>query len=92
MEPLFAQVEQFRLLIVAKQKPQQFLPEATAWLKDYRRLKQTDGYQGIALEVAKALLAQAEKATGPEKTKLMAEALQIVTDGVQGPQPVSAGV
>ena len=81
LEPLFAQVEQFRLSIVAKRKPLQFLPEATAWLKDYRRLRQTDGYQGIALDVAKALLARAEKATGPEKTKLTAEALQIVTDG-----------
>ena len=35
LEPLFAQVEQFRLLIVAKRKPTQFLPEAMAWLKDY---------------------------------------------------------
>ena len=33
------------------------------------------------MDAAKALLALAKKATGPEKAKLMAEALQIVTDG-----------
>ena len=81
LEPLFAQVEQFRLMIVAKQKPTHFLPEAMAWLKDYgRRLRQTDGYQGITLDVAKALIAQSKTATGPEKAKLTAEALKIVTD------------
>ena len=31
--------------------------------------------------MAKALIAQAKTATGPEKAKLVAEALQIVTDG-----------
>ena len=80
LEPLFAEVEHFRLIIVAKKQPRQFLPEATAWLKDYRRLKQTDGYQGIALDLAKAMLASAGKATGPEKAKLTGEALQIVTE------------
>ena len=33
LEPLFAQVEYFRLLILAKQKPDQFLSEATTWLQ-----------------------------------------------------------
>lgn len=34
MEPLFAQVEYFRLQILARQDPKKFLPEATAWLKE----------------------------------------------------------
>ena len=79
-EPWFAQVEYFRLLVLAKQKPREFLAEAAAWLQQYRRLKQTDGYQGIALELAKALYAQAEKAHGPEKAKRASDALQILIE------------
>ncbi len=80
LEPLFAQTQYFRLLIVAKQNPQQFLSEAKAWLEQYRRLRQTDGYQGVALELAKAKLAAADKANGPEKTKRTSEALQILIE------------
>jgi hypothetical protein len=80
LEPLFTQVEQFRLIIVAKQKPKQFQAEAAAYLKAYQRLRQTDGYQGIALDLAKAKLAEAQQATAAEKTKLMAEVLQIATE------------
>ena len=80
LESLFAQTQYFRLLIVAKQNPQQFLSEAKAWLEQYRRLRQTDGYQGVALELAKAKLAAAEKAAGPEKTKRTSEALQILIE------------
>jgi tetratricopeptide (TPR) repeat protein len=81
LEPLFTQVEQFRLIIVAKKNPRQFLPEATSYLKEYRRLRQTEGYQGIARDTAKAMLALAEKATGAEKKKLMGDLREIVTDG-----------
>ena len=80
LEPLFAQTQHFRLLIVAKQNPQQFLSEAKAWLEQYRRLRQTDGYQGVAFELAKAKLAAAEKAAGLEKTKRTSEALQILVE------------
>lgn len=83
LEPLFTQVEYFRLLILAKQKPQQFLPEATAWLQHFKRLRQTNGYQGVALEVAKVTLAQAQNATGAEKAKGISEAIQILTDMVR---------
>ena len=80
LEPLFTQVEHFRMIIVAKQKPRQFVPEATAWLKAFHRLKETDGYQGIAVDLAKAKLGLAAKATGQEKAKLTAEVLQLVTE------------
>jgi cellulose synthase operon protein C len=80
LEPLFTQAEYFRLVILAKQKPSQFLLEAKAWLAQYRRLRQTDGYQGIALELAKAKLAADPKASGPEKTRRASEALQILID------------
>ena len=81
LEPLFAQVEYFRLLIVKKQKPDQFLPQAKTWLEqNRRRLRQTEGYQGVALEVAKDIFQNAQKATGAEKAKGLSEALRILTE------------
>jgi hypothetical protein len=80
LEPLFTQAEYFRLLILAKQKPEQFLSEAASWLQFYRRLKQTDGYQGIALELAKTTLALADRAAGPDKVKRLADALRILAE------------
>jgi len=80
LEPLFTQVERFRLMIVQKQKPLQFLPEATAWLKDYQRLKQTEGYQGIALDVARAMLDKAGSASSPKKSEMMGSLLKTVTE------------
>jgi tetratricopeptide (TPR) repeat protein len=79
LEPIFTQVEHFRLMILAKQKPKEFLGEAVAWLQYYRRLEQSDGYQGIALEYVKALLDRAEKGPSAEKNKRMAEILQILS-------------
>ena len=83
LEPLFSRVEYFRLLILAKQKPLQFLPEATAWLQHYKKLRSTDGYQGVALEVAKALQAKSATADGAEKARQRTEALQVLTDMVR---------
>jgi hypothetical protein len=79
LEALFAQVEYFRLLILVMQNRQQFLSEAKVWLEQHRRLRQTDSYQGIALELAKAKLAD-DKTTRPAKAKHMSEALQILID------------
>lgn len=81
LEPLFTQVEYFRLKILAKQKPQQFLPEALGYLKEFQRFRNTEGYQGIVLDTARALLAAADKASGAEKTKMMGTLQQIVVDG-----------
>ena len=81
LEPLFAQVEYFRLLILAKQKPNEFLAEATAWLEaNVRRLRQTEGYQGVALEVAKLIYENAQKESGPKKAKGLSESLRMLTD------------
>lgn len=83
LEPLFTQVEHFRFIIVGKQKPQQFLSEASIWLREYRRWKQTEGYQGIAVDVAKAALAHAEKAAPAERQKLLGEILQAVNECIK---------
>ena len=67
-------------MILAKQAPKEFLSEASTWLKDYQRLKPTDGYQGIALETAKARFALAREETESEKTKRLGELLKFVAD------------
>ena len=81
LEPLFAQVEYLRMMILAKRKPEEFIDAATAWLKRNRRyLCHTEGYQGIALETAKALRDKAVGAAGEEKTRGIAEALRMLAD------------
>jgi hypothetical protein len=64
LEPLFTEVEYFRVQILAKRSMQDFVNEAEPWLKQYARLplyRNTDGYQGVTLELAKTYLATAEK-------------------------------
>ena len=80
LEPLFSQVEHFRLSILAKQDPKQFLSEANQWLKDYQRFKTSDGYQAIALEFAKTRFALAQEGTESEKSRQLGELLRFTTD------------
>ena len=62
-EPLFAQVEEFRMGILLKQKPDQFFKEAPDWLEAYTaRWKMYDGFQGVALMLAKEYLKDPSKA------------------------------
>ena len=91
LEPIFTQVEHFRLLILAKQKPEQFLPEAEKWLRDYKKMKATDGYQGVSLEVVKAKLAAMEKATGGAAAKLKQDVFAMLRDMKTHAQLVPAG-
>lgn len=81
LEPLFAQVEHFRLQIVkAKEKtPKKFVDEATEWLKTNKALGNTDGYQGISLDLAKTYLKTAEAAATPsEKDRWMRMARELL--------------
>jgi hypothetical protein len=82
MQSLFAQVEHFRLQILAKQSPSQFMDEAGQWLQQYRKTRssQTDGYQAIVLDLAKAKLDAAENASGAEKSKLITSALGLLAE------------
>jgi hypothetical protein len=82
MQSLFAQVEHFRLQILAKQSPSQFIDEAGQWLQQYRKTRssQTDGYQAIVLDLAKAKLDAAENASGVEKSKLITSALGLLAE------------
>lgn len=79
LEPLFAQVAYFRMLIFKrKNKPDEFIEEARLFLQQYRNFARYDGYQGIVLETAKSMLELAEKSPSGEKTKLTAEAREML--------------
>ena len=61
----------FRFNILLKQdKVYEVVEEAGQWVKDYKRLERTPGFQGIVLQLAKGLIAQAEKARGRRRACL----------------------
>ena len=78
LDPLYAQVQCSRLGIVAKEDARQFLEEARPWLEAYPQWRAYDGYQGVALLVAKLYLAEAEKRSGEAKTRLLKQARTIL--------------
>lgn len=81
LEPLYARVEYFRLqLVKKKQGVPAFAAQAMDWLKSATPAKKTtEGYAGIALEVAKAGIEQASKETGPKKDAFLKEAEALLT-------------
>jgi tetratricopeptide (TPR) repeat protein len=84
--PLFAQVEYFRLLILIKKKAyEDFISEAREWLDTHKRSEKTNGYQGISLELAKALGGRAETAKPDDARKLKREAMAILAQMVDVP-------
>ncbi len=88
IEALLSQVQRFRLELIAKKSPKQFVAEAKTFRLNYRRLKQTDGYQEISLQLVKTLLAEAEKASGAEKSKLSGDAKSILAEMIRVPSGV----
>lgn len=73
-ENMFSQVQYFYFMIVIKQSgTKAFLPEAREWLKLFEKWSRAEGYQGIALEVAKADVALLEKGGGDQKAQLAKE-------------------
>jgi hypothetical protein len=82
MQSLFAQVAHFRLQLLAKRSPSQFIDEAGQWVQQYRKTRssQTDGYQAIVLDLAKAKLDAAENASSAEKSKLITSAMGLLAE------------
>jgi hypothetical protein len=81
LEPLFAQVAMFRLqLLLKKGDISAFSSDAAEWLRFHQASRRTAGYQGIALELAKVQIAQAERAAGEERHKLFALALRALSE------------
>jgi cellulose synthase operon protein C len=78
-ENLFCEVKYFSLLITLKRGgPKVFLADAEPWLKDYKAWAANDGYQGIALETAKAYIAEAEAAPADQRIKLHRDAVLLL--------------
>jgi outer membrane protein assembly factor BamD (BamD/ComL family) len=74
-DELFAEVEQYRLEILARQgNLDDVIAEADDWIKANRG-RHTAGASGVALQLAKAQLIKAEKLEGNEKRKLTVPAL-----------------
>ncbi|HVX10184.1 MAG TPA: tetratricopeptide repeat protein [Pirellulales bacterium] len=69
---LFAQVEQMRLTILSQQGHLgELMAEAEEWLRENKSLQRSDGYQGVALELAKGQLTKAERQAGEVRRKAM---------------------
>src|SRR5689334_10266339 len=74
--PLFGQAELFRLRLIAKKDSAAAFKEGEEWLKSYRKLQNTGAYQGIALEIAKSRIAEAEAGRAPNlKARLLRESM-----------------
>jgi hypothetical protein len=96
---LYAQVKQFWLELVAKdtENPEpmkEFVNQAREFHEAYRRtdrqmgtefVRTAEGYQGVSMALAKALLAQAEHVGPQEKSKLKGEALKILEEMIKVP-------
>lgn len=80
LAPLRAQADYFCLLILAKQKPDEFLAQAEQWLKFHKQQKTTDGFQGVAFAVAEAKLAAAERGSYSDKSRAKKEAISILRE------------
>ncbi len=78
LDPLFAQVYYYRFMILKTRRPDDFLDEASEYLSQYAKKSRHDGYQGIALEYAKALVDMAQRAEGQEKSKLTQQATSLL--------------
>ena len=70
LEPLFAQVQYQRLLVVKRASGvKEMLAQAEAWLGSHENWSKYDGYQGIVVEEAKANLEVAGELSGARGDK-----------------------
>ena len=67
---MFDEVNRFRLMLLGRNKKYgELVADATDWLARHEKIKRSNGYQGIALELAKAHLEIAKTSKGAEATK-----------------------
>ena len=85
LESLYAEAERCRLTILAARNDFDLLvKEAEPWLEANKPAQYTDGYQGVRLELAKALLRLGEKKKNAEKTK---RGLDCLAELIKTPSP-----
>lgn len=76
---MFQEVNRFRLMLLGRTKKyDDLVEEATEWLKFHDSAHRSNGYQGIALELAKAHLELAKTRKGAEATKHATEAKKLL--------------
>lgn len=72
---MFDEVNRFRLMLLGRNKKYgELVADATDWLIRHEKIKRSNGYQGIALELAKAHLELAKTLKGAEAAKSTTEA------------------
>lgn len=78
---MFDEVNRFRLMLLGRNKKyDELVADATDWLARHEKIKRTNGYQGIALELAKAHLDLAKTLKGAEATKSANEAKRLLNE------------
>ncbi len=83
---MFQEVNRFRLMLLGRTKKyNDLVDDATEWLRFHDAAHRTNGYQGIALELAKAHLELAKTRKGVEATKSAAEAKKWITAIIKVP-------
>ena len=72
---MFDEVNRFRLMLLGRNKKyDELVADASDWLARHEKIKKSNGYQGIAMELAKAHLELAKTLKGAEAAKSANEA------------------
>ncbi len=77
----FDEVNRFRLMLLGRNKKyEELIADAEKWLKGHERIKRTNGYQGIALELAKAYLEVGKTLKGAQAAEIMTDAKRLLAE------------
>lgn len=78
---MFDEVNRYRLMLLGRNKKyEELIGDAEEWLKGHERIKRSNGYQGIALELAKAYLEVAKTLKGAQAAEATKRAKDRLTD------------
>ncbi|MEK6258743.1 MAG: hypothetical protein AABP62_08985 [Planctomycetota bacterium] len=76
---MFHEVNRYRLMLLGRTKNiEKLITDATIWMAENQSQRRSNGYQGIALELAKAHLEQAKTLQGAAATKSTQEAKKLL--------------
>lgn len=76
---MFHEVNRYRLMLLGRTKNyEKLIADATIWMAENQSQKRSNGYQGIALELAKAHLELAKTLQGAEAAKSVQQAKQLL--------------
>ncbi|HTN76478.1 MAG TPA: hypothetical protein VL096_14565, partial [Pirellulaceae bacterium] len=76
---IFAQAQLFRLRLLGRTgKPGEVLQEGTEWLRVHRFWDKTAPFQGVAMEITKLRLTEAQKAAGNDQKKQLRDVMAML--------------